>query len=314
MNSIRSEMNALIVGLVRSRESAPAGLFLILSTIIFAACGAAAAEYLSLLFPAISAVFRCAAVLWIGTRMRALGNMMHECSHGIFVCPPAANTALGHLLAALDLSSFAEYSKQHSSHHAHLGDPDKDLDYRSRFFLLKKRKSVTSVLTVIILSAALVPLWLKILRPVLLDRHAPLWSNLLRFVFWGAAAFACFNPQISFFAIIYVIVPYLTTYQWMKLFSDACDHLFLTEEMHTNDRSRNHLFKLPVLNLIFFPRNDGYHLLHHLFPSLPTHNYPETHSRLLQNRWYASRVHHFEFSVRRKNSGCSETAVHGQSR
>jgi fatty acid desaturase len=307
-------MNALIVGLVRSRESTPAGLFLIFSTIFSAVSGAVLAESVSIFFPEFSLILRSFAVFWIGTRMRALGNMMHECSHGIFVRSATANTALGHLLAAADLTSFAEYSEQHASHHAHLGDPQRDLDYRARFFLLGKKKSLASIMHMVFSSILLIPLWVQILRPVFWDKRAPLWSNCVRLGYLCAVVLACAHPASGYFTMLYLIVPYLTSYQWMRIFSDGCDHLFLTEASDSNERSRNHLFHSSLVNMIIFPRNDGYHLLHHLFPTLPTRCYPETHHRLMQNPWYASRSH---FIVNFKNRGescAAKPVVQGQSR
>jgi fatty acid desaturase len=314
LNSIRSDLNALIVGLDRSRESTPAGLFLIFGTVFSAGCGAILAEALSYFFPNLNLIFRAAAVLWIGTRMRALGNMMHECSHGIFVQSPAANLSLGHLLAALDLSSFTEYSAQHNSHHAHLGDPDRDLDFRSRLFLLAKKKSFSSILNILLMSVLLVPLWLRILRPVFWARHAPVWSHFVRLGLLFASVLACIHSNSRSITLLYVVVPYLTAYQWMKLFSDACDHLFITGSTDPNDRSRNHLFRSTFLNKLLFPRNDGFHLVHHLFPTLPTRCYPETHLRLMKNPWYCARTHYLHVFKTKDRACTSKPAVQGQSR
>ncbi len=314
MNSIRSELNALIVGVARSRDTAPVGLFLIFGTILFAVAGAASAELLAFWFPSSSWLFRILAVIWIGTRMRALGNMMHECSHGIFADTSKGNARLGHLLAALDLASFSDYSHQHATHHAHLGDPERDLDFRSRFFLLSRNQSTYSMLLILLMSVFLVPLWLIMFRPVLWARCAPLWSNCLRLALLIGVAIAAFYPETQFITLLYVIVPYLTTYQWMRIFSDACDHLFLTQAIDPFERSRNHLFKNQFLNFLFFPRHDAYHLLHHLFPALPTHLYPSAHAKLLQHPWYHSRPHELQIFGKNKPIEDQHSYAQGQSR
>lgn len=314
MNSIRSELNALIVGVARSRDTAPVGLFLIFGTILFAFVGAASAELFAIWLPSATWLFRSLAVIWIGIRMRALGNMMHECSHGIFADSSKGNEKLGHLLAALDLASFSDYSHQHASHHAHLGDPERDLDFRSRFFLLGRNQSAKAILLTFFISVLLVPLWFIMLRPVLWARCAPLWSNFIRIVLLTGVVLAAIHPETQLLTLLYVIVPYLTTYQWMRIFSDACDHLFLTQEIESYERSRNHLFKHQFLNVLLFPRHDAYHLLHHLFPALPTRLYPNAHAQLLQHPWYRSRQH--ELRIFRKNKSIEEhhSFAQGQSR
>ncbi|MEN9809220.1 MAG: hypothetical protein RLZZ488_787 [Pseudomonadota bacterium] len=315
MNSIRSELNALIVGEYRSRDSTPAGLFSITATLFSACAGAIAAEILAILWPDLALLARLAAIIWTGTRMRSLGNMMHECSHGIFVRSPSANTHFGHLLSAFDLSSFSDYARQHTTHHAYLGDPERDLDLRSRAILFARRKTFFSLLTLGLYALVLVPLWISMLRPVFWAAKAPRWSNVLRIALLALTALGLLLPQSQFFTLIHVVLPYMTVYQWMRFFSDACDHVFLTCESDPLERSRNHLFRPDFLNRIFFPRQDAYHLLHHLFPSLPTCAYPAVHRQLLLHPWYKSRSHALIGKESREDGIPRDSEfVHGQSR
>lgn len=292
MNSIRSELSELIVGVYRSRDSTPAGLFLISKTIFYAFVVAVSAEAIATFFPLLAFAARGVAVFWIGTRLRALGNMMHECAHGTFVRCPSANTTLGHLLAAIDLSSFSEYREHHTTHHAYLGDPERDLDLRNRNFLLQPRGRFFSLLRILCASILLIPLWISLLRPVFWAKRAPLWSNLIRLFILIFVMIAALLPASQFYTVVYLLVPYLTTYQWMRIFSDCCDHLFITSNQNPLERSRNHLFRFSSLNLLLFPRNDGFHLLHHLFPSLPTQVYPQIHAKLMQHSWYRAQQHY----------------------
>lgn len=315
MNSIRSELSSLIVGVYRSRDSTLAGLFSIFTVISSVFFGAVLAEFLSALFPQAEVMFRACAVFWAGTRMRALGNMMHECSHGIFVRRPQSNTQLGHLLAVLDLSSFTDYCRQHTTHHAYLGDAERDLDFRSRHVLIHQPQSMLAVLKIILLSLSILPLWILILRPVIWAKDAPLWSNALRIVFLLVLAVALILPATQLYALMYVVAPYLTTYQWMRMFSDASDHLFLMSKEHSVERSRNHVFNAKWLNAVLFPRNDGYHLLHHLFPSLPVQMYPDVHEKLLAHSWYRERSHGFGIApIDKRPLVLPVDSSHGQSR
>ena len=67
-------------------------------------------------------------VLFLGTRMRGLNNIIHECSHATFSVERADNAKIGKVCAALLFNSFTAYRDEHLSHHAHLGDYDHDMD------------------------------------------------------------------------------------------------------------------------------------------------------------------------------------------
>jgi fatty acid desaturase len=41
------------------------------------------------------------------------------------------------------------------------------------------------------------------------------------------------------------------------------------------------------------PLNVNYHIVHHLFPSVPLHNLPKVHNRLLQHPSYCEEVGHY---------------------
>lgn len=294
MNSIRSELNSLVISEFRSRKSSSAGLFSIFANIFLAIGCAWLCEILAVLYPQATIFLRSIGVVFIGTRWRALGNMMHECAHGIFVEKARDNTFFGHLISTLDLSDFTDYVKQHVSHHAYLGNPERDLDYKSRrAFLNPKGAPVLRLFNNICMCATILPLWLHILRPSVWTKESPLWVNLIRTVYLASAFATLCIPATRELAALYLFLPYLAAYQWMKIFSDSADHLFLYGKDDPLDRSRNHLLPTQLLNWVFFPRNDAYHLLHHLFPSMPTHHYPKAHVLLLQHPWYSERSHQF---------------------
>lgn len=316
MNSLRSELCELVTDLrCRPRDSLLRGLSLIFMTIISAMFGALACEYGAKNFPDAQIIFRLLGVFWIGTRMRALGNMLHECSHGIFVREASHNAIFGQCLSIIDLCSYPAYCKQHATHHAHLGDPELDLDLRSRFPLLMPRKKNNSIWFILLYAVFLVPLWLVMMRPIFWDRQSPFWSNCARLVFVAALTSALASSSTRFYVVLYWFIPYITSYQWMRIFSDACDHLYLTNSENILERSRNHLFKRQWVNSVLFPRHDGFHLIHHLFPAMPTRFYPEIHGRLLTNPWYARRKH-FLINGSNRKSLCSKMPVtfHGQSK
>lgn len=233
--------------------------------------GVAAAHRFVPLHFGVSVAFYVFTVFLIGSRMRALGNIVHECAHNSFTSSRTFNQFCGQLLCVFDFRSFSKYKREHLSHHRFLGDKKLDPDYLGHDFNLF--------------------CYLKNFLPTVYCRFDALWSNTLR-VLWlavlmGLVAF----PTTRQATIAYYIIPYFTSYFALRIYSDFCDHWGLTHHQNRVLRSRNHVFKSRVLNLILLPRNDGFHLLHHLFPNLPTWCYKAVHTELMTTDSEYRRLH-----------------------
>lgn len=229
---------------------------------------------------------------FIATRFRALGNMLHEACHGMFVRGKRVNRAFGHALAILDLTALEPYTREHFTHHQHLGDPVKDLDFVSRrkFGFAEPTKHFTR-------RHLLRPLLLihlpTFVRPVLFSRTDPWPVTLCRWAFVaGMLSLAQWVVGWKAFALFYVL-PYFAAYQVIRYWSDAVDHAGVIGEADEFHRSRNHIFRWGLLNRVIFPRNDQYHLTHHLFPAVPTTAQGRVHALLLKDPEYADRPHAF---------------------
>lgn len=228
------------------------------------------------------------AVAWIGSRLRALGNMVHECSHRTFVRGSKANHRIGQLLCFALFEDFAAYTAEHRSHHLYLGDPVRDRDLRSRRALFDRLGAFGPAYV----RSALLLLPLRgYLRPIVWSRGD---SNAVRAARLGVCAAVCAFAALvagwSSFALFFV-VPYATTYQMLRFLSDAADHAGLLDAADELDRSRNHAHRCRVVNWCLFPRNDQYHLVHHLFPAVATRHLPRLHATLLGDPIYAARAH-----------------------
>jgi fatty acid desaturase len=68
------------------------------------------------------------------------------------------------------------------------------------------------------------------------------------------------------------------------------DHAGLIAESDDLYASRNLILPQP-LRALLFPRNDCFHLVHHLFPSVPTRHLPACHRRLMSDPAYAALSH-----------------------
>ncbi len=218
------------------------------------------------------------AAVFLGTRLRALGNIMHECSHGIFIKSKKLNLFFGHLMAILLFDCFDKYKKDHFAHHAYLGDSRKDPDCKHYH---KIRIHYFSNDTSNILLSIISPYnWYLGLRSTFIFGSCYTTIFIFKLVYLILLiVLAIFKFKLVFY---FYFVPYLTTYQLFKIFSDIVDHDYLYSAPQLKDRSRNHIFKSSFLNWLIFPRNDCYHLVHHLYPKLQISQYPIYHKRLME--------------------------------
>lgn len=232
------------------------------------------------------------AVFFIGTRFRAVGNMLHEACHGMLVKGKRRNLVWGKLLAVLDFTRLESYTDEHFSHHRYLGHPTKDRDFVGRLKFGFGQPEPRFVLKHYLRPLTLfhVPTFL---RPVVYHREDGWAVRLGRLAYVGAlvALGAWLGPAP---VLLYFVVPYVTAYQVIRYWSDAVDH---AGAMHHEDefhRSRNHIFRIGWLNRVVFPRMDEYHLCHHIFPAVPVRHHATVHALLLRDPDYASRCHQLE--------------------
>jgi fatty acid desaturase len=143
--------------------------------------------------------------------------------------------------------------------------------------------------------------WKHVVRPLLL-LHVPSYVDPViyraadpRWVRGARVAYTTSLLALGAFVIgwnqlvLYYLVPYLTTYQMFRYWSDAADHAGIIEQPDPFDRARNH--DLPLLNWLLFPHNDQFHLVHHLYPAVPATNLVVVHDLLMADPAYAQRPH-----------------------
>lgn len=225
-------------------------------------------------------------VIFTGTRIRGINNIVHECSHFSFCESRKLNILFGKLCASMLLNCFRDYREEHLSHHAHLGDYENDRDFQ-RLRSLRLEDPLTSrtvrrhVLTA--LSGLHLPYYVNInLRP----RDGEGFRILKLALVVAAMVFLLIAPVE---AVVLVWLPFLWAYPTINYMTDCVDHGGLVESGDELEASRN----LPVpkqLRVLLFPRNDCYHLVHHLFPQIPAHHLGACHERLLSHPAYRARA------------------------
>lgn len=219
------------------------------------------------------------AVVFIGTRFRAINNMSHESLHYSFVRNRRANEVFGHIFAILEFSRFLEIRRQHWSHHSSLGDFQSDLDFQhleEYGFDRPLTRQTVSEHCGRALSLRFLP---KYLFFVIYDTEEPRWAKIIRGLYLFVLLFFALAAPVP--ALIFLVLPYLTSYQVHKYLIDVLDHGGLLKNTEALRKKRN--FQVSrFFKWIWFPRNDTYHLVHHLFPFLAVEQFPQAHKILLQ--------------------------------
>ena len=222
--------------------------------------------------------------IFIGTRLRGINNIVHECCHATFSEHRRDNVMIGRFCTALLLKTFRKYRDDHLSHHANNGDYENDAEFAviQKFGLhdaLNRRTILRHIVT------------------PLLGRHLRTYTSINLsgddgrfFVFMKyallalIAAFTIFAPMAAF---IFVIVPLFYMYPTLNFWTDCLDHAGLVGATDELESSRNVLAPA-VVRLLFFPRNDSYHLVHHLFPQIPARHLDSAHAELCNDPSYGS--------------------------
>ena len=177
--------------------------------------------------------------------LRYLLNIVHECVHATFFSNVKANDRLGIILCVFLLFSFRRYAYEHISHHRYLGDPEKDLDLKSKVQLLHGKFSLKELLTH--------------LKPTLYDKSDTLFINFLRCAWF-----------IVICLFVFPIITY-SAFRMLNLWCDFQDHKYFLQ----GPTCHRHVSRFGLINLLLFPRNDGYHDVHHMFPKAPSKKLPE---------------------------------------
>ncbi len=223
--------------------------------------------------------------LFIGTRLRGVNNIVHECSHATFSDRREDNVTIGKVCCALLAGCFRKYRDDHLSHHAHLGDYEHD----NEFAEIEKFR-LHDPLTI--------PTVLRHFFTPFLGLHLPVYSKIDlsgedgRFFFGLKIAVLLSMAGFLFVAplttLLFVILPMFFIFPTLNFWTDCLDHAGLVPSDDQLVASRNVLAPEWV-RLVFFPRNDCYHLVHHLFPQVPARHLKVAHKELSTDPLYRTK-------------------------
>lgn len=219
-----------------------------------------------------------ASLLVIGNRQRALGNVLHDCGHRNVSRRAQVNDFIARtLVAPLLFADFEQYRKTHMAHHLHLGHPQHDPDYMSSAGA--NRNCWRETFHANLLSARQ---WINTLVG---DFAKPLGAQKLLYIaLWWTALLVCMGViagwQITGVFLVLWLAARATVFFLITLFREMCDH-FGREPGGIFQFSRD-ITARGVLRHILHPKNNGYHLTHHLLPTVPYYHLPTAHQALLK--------------------------------
>jgi fatty acid desaturase len=217
------------------------------------------------------------ALVTIGNRQRALGNLLHEASHGNLSPSRHLNDYLARLLLAAPLlNSLTVYRDLHARHHAWLGDARRDPD-----LLPPLAHEGDGWFHVYVRYLSKLSLIRGSLSGHLIGNHRPYRHQLCIVTWWATTMPALFAANIHL-AEVFLALWFgarITVFHAITIFREMTDHYGLkpggifsfTREIPDNG----------VLSALIHPHHNGYHLTHHLFPSAPYHQLPELHAQLI---------------------------------
>lgn len=261
------------------------GLIALLSSYLLIALAIIAAEKFPYLLPL--------SLIIIGSRQRALATLLHEASHSVLAKNKTLNRILGEYFAGnLVFQSWSSYKRSHVvDHHQKLGDPDKDPDlqyYIAAGMYLKKTRQQMIVQHLLVpalfLNAFSSLKYLVIHRLLRASRPIELITITTTHCMLAAAGSYFFGLELY---VLYWLVPYLTVFQAITWFIELAEHYPIVKDAKYSLYATRNRFSHPLEHFLTAMHGENFHLIHHLFPSIPFWNMKRAHRILLQDKDYA---------------------------
>lgn len=237
-------------------------------------------------------------VCFIGARQHALIVLMHEGAHCRLFRSRALNDWVAELLLSWPFVLFTmhAYRRNHWPHHRHVnmtGDPDWEGKQTDEWQFPKRPSALAKLLLEDLAGIGFVKFVVKVARlprADSTDRRCLRRFNVARACFLIAAvvvitALGGWRPFLLFW-----VVPFVT---WMQLafhIRSIAEHFAIPSKPGMFGRTRT--TRPGWLERVFLvPTNVGYHLEHHLYPSVPLYNLPKLHRLLMQHPFYYKFAH-----------------------
>ena len=183
------------------------------------------------------------------------------------------------------MKSFKLYRIEHMTHHKHLGTYESDMDFKNIEGLKLEDKLTPKV----VFRHVLTPFTGLHIRHYF-GLELSLKDGFSIFIFKlilisAALILTWFEPLAT---LLFLVVPFVWIYSAINYWTDCIDHGGLLGGEDDSTQSRDFIVSRWI-RVIFFPRNDCFHLTHHLFPSVPVEHFLFCHDHIfIENNTYKS--------------------------
>ena len=232
-------------------------------------------------------------VMIIGARQHGLLILMHDAVHRRLLANRRSNELLGYVLGWLCLLRFENYRCMHLAHHRHL-NTDRDPDWVSQqqaphYVHPESWSDFAWIFVKTITGMELVTQLRRILR-YSGARHQSGPSH-PPYRLFGYVGVAFITTMVGWWneLVLYWLVPLLTWLTWIVYVRGMAEHQRL--EPRTGNRATRTVRTSWLAAFFLSPHNIGYHMEHHLYPSVPWHRLQALHYRLLQETEYQNFCH-----------------------
>jgi len=249
------------------------------------------------------------AVIVIGSRINALGGLMHDAAHHRAYANRSLNDFVGELLALPTSASMAGYRNTHFAHHRELNsanDPDWQRNVGLKEFEFPAPRTSVLMYFVQYLTGLKIGAALGGFHKNKDTRDIPAAVARARLVFFLGLVAASIALGFWKILLLYWIVPLLTVFLAIRYLRNVAEH-YAVEHEHVLNESRTVMAPIWELWLIA-PWGLNYHLEHHLFPSVPCFRLGELHRLLMTREPYPQIAHitHGYFSGLLRDCASSE--------
>lgn len=235
------------------------------------------------------------AAMIIGARQHALGVLGHDASHYRYLRARWKNDLFGNLFAMWPTFASVEgFRKFHGTHHQYTNlskDGNRQLwhthnargEFEPEWVFPKTRRGL--VLMIVRRAAFLTGIsW--VIRGLLggFFIAQPHWMNAARVAFYAsiAAALTYFGAWFGF--VWYWLVPFCTWQIAIQYIRLICEHSAVDAENEYGLTRTTLPTRLEAI--LVLPRNIGFHIEHHWYPSVPFYRLPQLHQLLMARKGF----------------------------
>ncbi len=257
----------------------------------------------------------CINIFVIGARMRALADLLHQATHETLAKNKTLNFLLGTFPSGyLILQSYSGYRQSHVlCHHGRFGDSQQDPDYvglqeNGLYGKNLSNQTVRRYLWNIFYPSTTLTYLRYLLKNRILHPQEQFREKLSRLTYLLLLQAVLTGLGWGEILLLYWWIPLITTANWLGAFIELFEHYPLMEltipdteeelnrpelqDIQTRSidisMSRNRLCSLAE-NFWVGTHWEGYHLVHHLFPGIPSWRFKQAHHILMQDPVYAAR-------------------------